>query len=200
MYSLFQLFFRPRRSLAENDTCPRGCSSTGGISASRSYSKDTGPVSVGGKETSACFDIEGLLSTRAHPKGDTSWEDEAQSIWEDIDPPEGIALSIARGSFAHPLQARTVSHVQPGKRDPSQEVSSTDISLSPPPYNEVSGAVVVDWNGDSRCLSPEEEEERRERLQRAVRERMLGLPRVTEFDWSRPSESRETLPKYSASG
>lgn len=201
MYSLFRRFSRHRRNLAENDTSPRGTSSTGSISTSRSYSKDAGPVSVGGKEISARSDREGLLSTREHSKGDTSLGDEAQSIWEDIDPPERITRSIDRGNFAHHLQARAVSHEQLGRTDetdPSQEIASTDISPSPPPYNEVSGAVVVDWNGNSRFLSPEEEEERRERLQRAVRERMLGLPRRTDFDWARPSERRETLPKYSA--
>ncbi|OJJ48922.1 hypothetical protein ASPZODRAFT_164515 [Penicilliopsis zonata CBS 506.65] len=67
-----------------------------------------------------------------------------------------------------------------------------------PSYNDVSGATIVDWNGQSRHLSPEEEQERQITLQQAVRERMLGLPKTTDITWARPW-SGTGLPPYSAS-
>ncbi|RAK98828.1 uncharacterized protein BO80DRAFT_427147 [Aspergillus ibericus CBS 121593] len=77
-----------------------------------------------------------------------------------------------------------------------------------PGYNDVSGAVVVDWDGLPHFLSPQEEEDRKMKLQRAVKEKMLGLPRRTDFEWERPGQEQGgdvggtvgrsvSLPKYS---
>ncbi|KAJ5780116.1 hypothetical protein N7457_005276 [Penicillium paradoxum] len=52
-----------------------------------------------------------------------------------------------------------------------------------PSYNDVSDAVIIDQDGKPQFLSPEEEAERRQRLEQAVREKMLGLPRTTKFEW-----------------
>ncbi|KAF7175469.1 hypothetical protein CNMCM7691_008570 [Aspergillus felis] len=69
------------------------------------------------------------------------------------------------------------------------------ISTTLPPYNQVSGAVIVDDEGAPHFLSPEEEEERQAALKRAVEERMLGLPRRTSFTWAQPHGP--SLPSYS---
>ncbi|KAJ6150609.1 hypothetical protein N7471_001808 [Penicillium samsonianum] len=68
----------------------------------------------------------------------------------------------------------------------TKEHKSTPIPLSsasPPSYNDVSGAVIINQYGKPQFLSPEEEVERQHRLQQAVREKMLGLPRTTKFEW-----------------
>jgi hypothetical protein len=72
--------------------------------------------------------------------------------------------------------------------------SPTLSSPIPPSYNDVSGAVVIGADGKPHFLSAEEEVERRLRLEQAVREKMLGLPRTTHFAWSGPST--EQLPAY----
>ncbi|OQE00443.1 hypothetical protein PENVUL_c051G10106 [Penicillium vulpinum] len=72
---------------------------------------------------------------------------------------------------------------------PIKEHESTSLSptpprgASPPSYNDVSGAVIIDQDGKPQFLSPEEEVERQRQLQQAVREKMLGLPRTTKFEW-----------------
>ena len=64
------------------------------------------------------------------------------------------------------------------------KITSLPISsASPPSYNDVSGAVIINQDGKPQFLSPEEEVERQHRLQQAVREKMLGLPRTTKFEW-----------------
>ncbi|GIK05572.1 hypothetical protein Aspvir_009685 [Aspergillus viridinutans] len=57
------------------------------------------------------------------------------------------------------------------------------MSSTLPAYNDVSGAVIVNDEGLPHFLSPQEEEERQVLLRRAVEERMLGLPRRTNFTW-----------------
>lgn len=71
-----------------------------------------------------------------------------------------------------------------------------------PVYNDVSGRVVVSPDGQPQFLTPQERAERQVLLQRAVQERMLGLPRQTNFSWApvtsptRPED--EPLPRYEA--
>ncbi|PWY83776.1 hypothetical protein BO94DRAFT_586826 [Aspergillus sclerotioniger CBS 115572] len=77
----------------------------------------------------------------------------------------------------------------------SQLTNPSTPPTSLPGYNDVSGAVVVDWDGLPHFLSPQEEEDRKMKLQRAVQERMLGLPRRTEFQWQGDGRSA-SLPKY----
>ncbi|OOF98787.1 hypothetical protein ASPCADRAFT_204507 [Aspergillus carbonarius ITEM 5010] len=78
----------------------------------------------------------------------------------------------------------------------SQLANPSTPPTSLPGYNDVSGAVVVDWDGLPHFLSPQEEEDRKMKLQRAVQERMLGLPRRTDFQWEGSGRSA-SLPKYS---
>lgn len=57
-------------------------------------------------------------------------------------------------------------------------------SAPPPAYNDVCGGpVIINQDGEPQFLSPEEEVERQHRLQQAVHEKMLGLPRTTKFEW-----------------
>lgn len=69
----------------------------------------------------------------------------------------------------------------------TKEHKNTPIppSIAPPPaYNDVCGGpVIINQDGEPQFLSPEEEVERQHRLQQAVREKMLGLPRTTKFEW-----------------
>ncbi|KGO73947.1 hypothetical protein PITC_017030 [Penicillium italicum] len=70
----------------------------------------------------------------------------------------------------------------------TKEHKNTPIPLSsesPPSYDEVIGAVIINQEGKPQFLSPAEEVERQHRLQQAVREKMLGLPRTTKFEWYR---------------
>ncbi|KAJ5205169.1 hypothetical protein N7491_004207 [Penicillium cf. griseofulvum] len=72
---------------------------------------------------------------------------------------------------------------------------STSISpycAPPPSYNDVSGPVIIAQDGSPQYLSPEEEVERQHRLQQAVREKMLGLPRTTKFEWHRGTSGTST--------
>lgn len=69
-------------------------------------------------------------------------------------------------------------------------------SAIPPSYNDVSGAVVIGADGKPHFLSAEEEVDRRLRLEQAIREKMLGLPRTTQFEWPQGT-STEQLPAYS---
>ncbi|KAL2815397.1 hypothetical protein BDW59DRAFT_166802 [Aspergillus cavernicola] len=73
-------------------------------------------------------------------------------------------------------------------------ISSTESTL--PSYDDVSGAVIVDAYGNPHFLTPQEERERQDTLQRAVHERMLGLPRRTEFSWE--ASGGPVLPRYEA--
>lgn len=69
----------------------------------------------------------------------------------------------------------------------TKEHNNTPIppsSAPPPAYNDVcAGPVIINQDGKPQFLSPEEEVERQHRLQQAVREKMLGLPRTTKFEW-----------------
>ncbi|PLB39665.1 uncharacterized protein BDW47DRAFT_102876 [Aspergillus candidus] len=79
---------------------------------------------------------------------------------------------------------------------PSSMSTSTNMASTLPGYNDVSGAVIVDWNGLPHFLSPQEEEDRKIQLERAVRERMLGHSTRTDFTWERPYQGTG-LPQYS---
>ncbi|KAJ5753363.1 uncharacterized protein N7511_007516 [Penicillium nucicola] len=77
----------------------------------------------------------------------------------------------------------------------SNPTSPPLTSAIPPSYNDVSGAVIIGADGRPHFMTAEEEVERRLRLQQAVREKMLGLPRTTPFEWSQ-GPSTEQLPAY----
>ncbi|KAJ5881433.1 uncharacterized protein N7529_000105 [Penicillium soppii] len=83
----------------------------------------------------------------------------------------------------------------------SDAISFSDTPLSnqtpsnavPPSYNDVSGPVIIDQDGKPKFLSPEEEVERQRRLETVVREKMLGLPRTTTFEWHQGTSASEEL-------
>ena len=71
--------------------------------------------------------------------------------------------------------------------------NETPSNAVPPSYNDVSGPVIIDQDGKPKFLSPEEEVERQQRLEAAVREKMLGLPRTTTFEWHQGASTSEEL-------
>ncbi|KAF9239550.1 hypothetical protein DTO013E5_9333 [Penicillium roqueforti] len=88
---------------------------------------------------------------------------------------------VSRNHYYIPVMQSSKSPMSATKE---HKIISIPISCaSPPSYNDVSGAVIINQDGKPHFLSPEEEVERRHRLQQAVREKMLGLPRMTKFEW-----------------
>ncbi|KAL4920838.1 hypothetical protein BDW62DRAFT_176326 [Aspergillus aurantiobrunneus] len=143
----------------------------------------------------------------SHPTALSSLrEPETSSRWEDIDPPAEYLLSSSR-SLA--TTTSLTSHYHPTGATRTQERTTTAATIPPPTmhnspqasptpslpgYNDVSGAVVVDVDGYPRFLTLQEERERKDALERAVRERMMGLPRRAEFSWE--ASGGPVLPRY----
>ncbi|RAK90095.1 hypothetical protein BO79DRAFT_208409 [Aspergillus costaricaensis CBS 115574] len=135
----------------------------------------------------------------------------ASFIWEDINPPAEYYLADKSTSTPpSPPPTYTYSQQDQQQQSPPQDkesdptmIDTTTRSIpvsSLPGYNDVSGAVIVDYDGFPHFLSPQEEEERKMKLQRAVQEKMLGLPRQTSFEWERPLSAGSAagwLPRYS---
>ncbi|BCS30206.1 uncharacterized protein APUU_80509S [Aspergillus puulaauensis] len=125
---------------------------------------------------------------------------ETQFQWEDIDPPAEYNYLVSSNRSQTTLSATATPHHH--QQLSQVEIASTDPSMlnhshsnsSLPGYNDVSGAVVVDVDGYPRFLTPQEEEDRKDTLQRAVRERMMGLPRRTDFNWE--ASDGPVLPRY----
>ncbi|KAE8145940.1 hypothetical protein BDV25DRAFT_59273 [Aspergillus avenaceus] len=115
---------------------------------------------------------------------------EPPHYWQNIDRPADTTRPHDQSFFGfHPLPGRSRSRLVMRPR--------SNMNSTLPGYNAVSGAVIVDWNGFPYFLSPEEEHERKLKLERAVQERMMGLSKQTDFAWSRPSHGT-TLPRYSS--
>ncbi|KAL5358445.1 hypothetical protein BJX96DRAFT_146623 [Aspergillus floccosus] len=136
---------------------------------------------------------QSIAHAAVHPDTQAPTEPESSSssqepafTWQDIDPPADN-LSPSEHKPPHGKTSLPVNDEE--MLDSTSEVSSL------PGYNDVSGAVVVDWNGLPHFLSPQEELDRNARLQRAVEERMLGLTRQTDFEWERPCHGA-VLPRY----
>ncbi|OJJ78076.1 hypothetical protein ASPBRDRAFT_191334 [Aspergillus brasiliensis CBS 101740] len=132
----------------------------------------------------------------------------ASFIWEDINPPAEYYLAEKTTTTTPPSPPPTYTYFQQPQdkeQDPTMiDTTTKSIPVSSlPGYNDVSGAVIVDYDGFPHFLSPQEEEERKMKLQRAVQEKMLGLPRQTSFEWERPlsagSSAAGWLPRYSPS-
>ncbi|GKZ49181.1 hypothetical protein AbraIFM66951_001581 [Aspergillus brasiliensis] len=146
-------------------------------------------------------------STRKEPES-PSEKDTASFIWEDINPPAEYYLA-EKTTITPPSPPPTYTYSQQQPQDKEQDPTMIDTTTksipvsSLPGYNDVSGAVIVDYDGFPHFLSPQEEEERKMKLQRAVQEKMLGLPRQTSFEWERPlsagSSAAGWLPRYSPS-
>ncbi|KAL4927022.1 uncharacterized protein BDV17DRAFT_292916 [Aspergillus undulatus] len=144
-------------------------------------------------------------SSRPHSTLSSS-ESETQFIWEDIEPPAEYLVYMNRSqttlsTYSTPTQSHTepqpestmLNPLHPNPSSTSHDSTNTD-SQNPPLYNDVSGAVVVDAHGFPRFLTPQEEADRKDTLQQAVLERMMGLPRRTEFSWD--ASGGPVLPRY----
>ncbi|KAJ5375826.1 hypothetical protein N7517_007832 [Penicillium concentricum] len=81
-----------------------------------------------------------------------------------------------------------------------ENISPPPYCAPPPSYNDVSGAVIIGQDGKPQFLSPEEEVERQHRLQQAVRETMLGLPRTTKFEWHQGTSTSATSAAWGTTG
>ncbi|KAL4980891.1 hypothetical protein BDW66DRAFT_146673 [Aspergillus desertorum] len=129
---------------------------------------------------------------------------QAPTTWEDIDRPTPLLSfaadqSISSASIASRYhQHQPIQPAIPGTTPtPAMLTSLTLAPTTPallPSYSDVSGAVVIDAYGSPRFLTPQEEQERRDALAQAVRERMLGLPRRTDFSWE--TAATPVLPRY----
>ncbi|PYH49267.1 uncharacterized protein BP01DRAFT_75047 [Aspergillus saccharolyticus JOP 1030-1] len=123
--------------------------------------------------------------------------------WHNIDPPTDLLVSLDEIVLVpeHPRSYAPEMIEHPSSR--TSPPSPTAATLLPG-YNDVSGSVIVDWNGYPHFLSPQEEHDRQLQLEQAVQERMLGLPRRTDFAWERPGhvrqQSQQTLPRYTPAG
>lgn len=131
------------------------------------------------------------ITTQLEPVFSSSSQ-EPSYYWQNIDPPAEVHRFQRRTSYTNRRLSSRSSKWRPMLRP-----SNTSMNSSLPGYNAVSGAVIVDWNGLPYFLSPQEEQERKSKLERAVQERMLGLSKETEFAWSRPCHGT-TLPRYSS--
>ncbi|KAL2817348.1 hypothetical protein BJX63DRAFT_110150 [Aspergillus granulosus] len=148
--------------------------------------------------------------SQLHSRPSSTGTSETQFLWEDIDPPAEYLSQIDTSSaylyHQPPLSSYSSAgsttqetHTSPYPSvtmlDQSQRrLSSMHSNSSLPGYNDVSGAVVVDVDGYPRFLSPQEELDRKATLQRAVQERMMGLPRTTDFSWQ--ASGSPILPRY----
>ncbi|KAL5338839.1 hypothetical protein BJX70DRAFT_365278 [Aspergillus crustosus] len=121
----------------------------------------------------------------SHPQA-TSAHETARFIYEDINPP---------AQHSSPTLPQTQTQTPPMLSDTHPQSQAQPHSALPA-YDMVSGSVIVDANGYPYFLNPQEERERNERLQRAVHERMMGLPRKTEFTWE--ATGNPVPPKYEA--
>ncbi|KAL4758483.1 uncharacterized protein BDW70DRAFT_152406 [Aspergillus foveolatus] len=142
----------------------------------------------------------------SEPEPPKESQTQAQTTWEDIDPPTTLLSlaadhSISSASIASRYQQST--QTEPTAPVPTSNPTTTMLissSRSPstpsllPSYSDVSGAVVVDAYGTPRFLTPQEEQERKEALAQAVRERMMGLPRRTDFSWE--ASATPVLPRW----
>ncbi|KAL6233092.1 hypothetical protein BDW75DRAFT_196272 [Aspergillus navahoensis] len=138
------------------------------------------------------------------PKPQSQSRTQTQTTWEDIDPPTSLLsltadLSISSASIASRYHDPTHDQLA----IPSTPTATTMLTSSTPAastrfllpsYSDVSGAVVVDAHGSPRFLTPQEEQERKDALAQAVRERMMGLPRRTDFSWE--ASAAPVLPRY----
>ncbi|PWY82683.1 hypothetical protein BO83DRAFT_375093 [Aspergillus eucalypticola CBS 122712] len=154
-----------------------------------------------------------LLHSPPLSEPETPTEKETASfIWEDINSPAEYYLADKSTStppsppptytYSQQDHQQQQSSPQDKESDPTMiDTTTRSIPVSSlPGYNDVSGAVIVDYDGFPHFLSPQEEEERKMKLQRAVQEKMLGLPRQTSFEWERPLSAGSAagwLPRYS---
>ncbi|KAL2853477.1 hypothetical protein BJY01DRAFT_206759 [Aspergillus pseudoustus] len=176
----------------------------------KSCTSTTTSISQSTKTHQASLAPEPKPPAHLHPRSTTTRRAETQFLWEDIDPPAEYLNQIDSSSsylyhHAPPPSRSSIGSTTQGSHTASyQSVTMLNQSQprfpsvhshsSLPGYNDVSGAVVVDVDGCPRFLSPQEEVDRKATLQRAVQERMMGLPRTTDFSWE--ASGSPVLPKY----
>ncbi|KAL3467383.1 hypothetical protein BJX64DRAFT_168462 [Aspergillus heterothallicus] len=149
--------------------------------------------------------------SQPRPRPPSTQQTETRYLWEDINPPAEYLNHLETSStylyhdHPPPLSQTSTGSTTQGTQTPpytnatmlnqtQQHLPSMHSHSSLPGYNDVSGAVVVDVDGYPRFLSPQEEIERKATLQRAVQERMMGLPRTTDFNWE--ASGSPVLPRY----
>lgn len=166
------------------------------------YTRGTDSISIECKRSHLPFtrkEEPGALQAQVEPLSSSSAQEPA-SFWKDINPPAehkytpAVLAYNSDKSSSPPLAPLSAQVQDQDAMDRSKPSTTRNSAL--PGYNDVSGAVIVDWNGLPHFLSPQEELERKSRLERAVRERMLGLSRRTDFAWESPDHGT-TLPQYS---
>ncbi|KAL4995205.1 hypothetical protein BDV10DRAFT_175285 [Aspergillus recurvatus] len=134
------------------------------------------------------------------PPRESQSQAQTQTTWEDIDPPTPLLSLAADHSVS--LTSIASRYHEPTHIQPTIPSTSTTMPASPtlstpsllPSYSDVSGAVVLDAHGSPRFLTPQEEQERKDALAQAVHERMMGLPRRTDFSWE--ASATPVLPRY----
>jgi hypothetical protein len=99
-----------------------------------------------------------------------------------------------------PIMSSNPSSATMSATKSAKESTSYSPYCAPPPYNDVSGPVIIAQDGKPQFLSPEEEVERQHRLQQAVREKMLGLPRTTKFEWHQGTSGMSKAETSGATG
>ncbi|PYH75576.1 hypothetical protein BO82DRAFT_20714 [Aspergillus uvarum CBS 121591] len=136
---------------------------------------------------------QGAFSISFHPKPQPTL------CWQNIDPPDNLLVSLDEKALEqqfllHRPRARATAMIDtsrttsPTYTSPKAAAAAAAAAATLlPGYNDVSGSVIVDWNGYPHFLSPQEEVDRKLQLEAAVQERMLGLPRRTDFAWERPA-------------
>ncbi|KAL4987666.1 hypothetical protein BDW68DRAFT_160718 [Aspergillus falconensis] len=147
--------------------------------------------------SSTSIPLPSTFSSESQPQPQSQVQ--KQATWEEIDPPTTPLLSLAvdHSISSTPIASCYHQTAQPTLPNTTMLTSSTTTTSTPtllPSYNEVSGAVVVDAHGSPRFLTPQEEQERKDALAQAVRERMMGLPRRTDFSWE--ASATPVLPRY----
>ncbi|PYI27977.1 hypothetical protein BP00DRAFT_438799 [Aspergillus indologenus CBS 114.80] len=155
----------------------------------------TTPTLPNGSETSTTSpEPQGPFSISFQPKPQPTL------CWQNIDPPDDLLVSLDEKALEQQFllhrprpratamidTSRTTSPKYTSPKAAAAAAAAAAATLLPG-YNDVSGSVIVDWNGYPHFLSPQEEVARKLQLEAAVQERMLGLPRRTDFAWERPA-------------
>ncbi|RAK71368.1 uncharacterized protein BO72DRAFT_17212 [Aspergillus fijiensis CBS 313.89] len=127
-----------------------------------------------GPNTTAPQNTQGTFSISFHPKTQTTL------CWQNIDPPHDLLVSLDEKALEQQFllnRPRATEMIDTSRTTSPKYTSPKGVAASLlPGYNDVSGSVIVDWDGYPHFLSPQEEVDRKLQLEAAVQERMLGLP------------------------
>ncbi|CEL04470.1 hypothetical protein ASPCAL05599 [Aspergillus calidoustus] len=203
-------FFRKHNPSSQSPSKDEGDSGRRSYFSRKTFSSATTYTNQSTKTPQASLAPAFSSPSNLHPRPTSTGASETQFLWEDINPPAEY-LSQVQAPPSYPYNhslppshistrteaeethtspypsARMLNQSQPG-------LPSVPSNSALPGYNDVSGAVVVDADGYPCFLSPQEELDRKAELQRAVQERMMGLPRTTNFSWQ--ASGSPVLPRY----